>query len=56
LIELEPGLLLRVAHLEAVITLKEERASVYDLAALPTLRATLAEIRRLPSSPSTTSE
>jgi len=52
-VELEPGLFLRVACLEAVITLKEERASLYDLAALPTLRATLAEIRWLPS---TTSE
>ena len=54
-VELDSGLSLRVVSLETVITLKEERASLADLAALPTLRATLAEIRRLQSS-STTSE
>jgi hypothetical protein len=56
LVEIEPGVSVRVATLEAVITHKEEQASLADLAVLPTLRATLAEIRRRQSSSSTTSE
>jgi hypothetical protein len=56
ILEMTPGLSLRVANLEAVITLKEEQGTLVDLAVLPTLRATLAEIRRLKSAPPTTSE
>ena len=46
-IEIEPGFSLRVARLDAVIAVKEGQAGLLDLAILPTLRATLAEIRRL---------
>jgi predicted nucleotidyltransferase len=37
----------RVLHLETLIQLKEELGRDKDLAVLPTLRATLAEKRRL---------
>jgi hypothetical protein len=54
-LRISSDLSLRVDSLETVILLKEEQASLVDLAALPVLRATLAEIRRLKSE-STTSE
>ena len=52
---IEPDLRIRVVDLETLIATKEEAGRDRDLATLPTLRATLAEIRRLQSS-STTSE
>jgi hypothetical protein len=52
---IEPELRVRVVSLEILIATKEEAGREKDLAALPTLRATLAEIRRL-ASKSTTSE
>ena len=56
LLEISPDLSVRVVDIETVIRLKEEQASLVDLAVLPTLRATLAEIRRIQSEPPTTSE
>ena len=53
---IEPDLNIRVVNLETLIATKEEAGRDKDLAVLPTLRATLAEIRRLQSSSSTTSE
>jgi hypothetical protein len=50
-----PDLRVRVVNLEMRIATKEEAGRDKDLAALPVLRATLAEIRRLKSE-STTSE
>lgn len=43
---LEPGLSIRVIDLPTLITLKEQAGRPKDLAALPVLRATLAEVRR----------
>jgi hypothetical protein len=54
--EIEPSLRIRVVSLETLVVTKEEAGREKDLAVLPTLRATLAEIRRLKSAPSTTSE
>ena len=51
-----PGLQVQVLNLETLIALKEQAGRDKDLAVLPILRATLAEIRRLPTSPPTTSE
>jgi hypothetical protein len=53
---IEPDLRVRVVGLETLIATKEEAGRDKDLAALPTLRATLAEIRRLKSEPPTTFE
>lgn len=52
---IEPDLRVRVVGLETLIATKEEAGRDKDLAALPTLRATLAEIRRLKSESPTTS-
>lgn len=54
--EVEDGLNIRVLDLETLIATKEEAGRAKDLAILPTLRATLAEVRRLQSEQSTTSE
>ena len=54
-LELETGVDIRVLDLEMLITTKEEAGREKDERLLPTLRATLAEIRRLKSE-STTSE
>jgi hypothetical protein len=47
--EIEPGLNIRVLNLETLVATKEEAGREKDLAMLPTLRATLNEIRRLKS-------
>ncbi len=44
--ELEPGLVVRVLALEMIIALKEELGGEKDLAVLPVLRRTLAELRK----------
>lgn len=54
--EIEPTLRIRVVDLETLIATKEEANRPKDLAVLPILRATLAEIRRIRSESSTTSE
>lgn len=43
--ELEPGLVVRVLALDMIIALKEELGGEKDLAVLPVLRRTLAELR-----------
>jgi hypothetical protein len=53
---IEPDLRVRVLSLEVLVATKEEAGRDKDIAVLPTLRATLAETRRLKSEPSTTSE
>jgi hypothetical protein len=45
-IEIAPGLGVRVLDLETIIRIKEELGAGKDLAVLPVLRRTLAEIRR----------
>jgi hypothetical protein len=45
-VEISPGLTVHVLNLETIISVKEELGSEKDLAALPLLRRTLAEIRR----------
>jgi hypothetical protein len=50
---IEPDLRVRVVSLEMLIATKDEAGREKDLAVLPTLRATLAEIRRLKSEPTT---
>jgi hypothetical protein len=54
--EIAPGLRVRVLYRETLIAVKEEVGRDQDLAVLPVLRATLAEIRRRQSESSTTSE
>ena len=44
-VDLAPGLRVRVLDLETQIAIKEELGGEKDLAVLPVLRATLAEIR-----------
>ena len=46
----------RVLDMQTLIATKEEAGRERDLAVLPILRATLDEIRRLRSGPSTTSQ
>ena len=46
LMEVAPGLAVRVLDLETIIQIKEEVGGEKDLATLPVLRRTLAEIRR----------
>ncbi len=46
LMEVAPGLAVRVLDLETIIQIKEEVGGEKDLAVLPVLRRTLAEIRR----------
>src|SRR3954468_8693064 len=53
--EIAPGVQVRVLDLETLIATKEEAGRDKDLAVLPTLRATLAEIRRRTVETSTTS-
>jgi hypothetical protein len=53
---IEPDLKIRVVNLETLIATKQEAGRDKDLAVLPVLRATLAEIRRRQSASSTTSE
>ena len=50
--EISAGLFVRVLNLETLILLKEEAGRDKDLAVLPTLRATLAEIRQRSAPPS----
>jgi hypothetical protein len=45
-LELEDGLTVRVVDLPTLIELKEKAGRPKDLAVLPVLRATLAEIQR----------
>jgi len=47
-VEIAEGIRVRVLDLETLIALKEELGGDKDRAALPTLRATLAEKRKLP--------
>lgn len=54
--EITPELRVRVLDLETLIATKEEAGRDKDAAALPVLRATLAEIRRQKSGATTTSE
>ena len=54
-IQISPGLMIRVLNLETLIATKEEAGREKDLAVLPTLRATLEEIRRRNAELSTTS-
>lgn len=54
--EIEPTVNVRVLDLETLIATKEEANRPKDQQILPVLRATLAEIRRLQSGSSTTSE
>jgi hypothetical protein len=54
--EITPELQVRVLDLDTLIETKEEAGRDKDTAALPTLRATLAEVRRRQAASSTTSE
>jgi len=54
-VEITAELRVRIVDLETLIAIKAERATLVDVAALPTLRATLEEIRRRDVETSTTS-
>jgi hypothetical protein len=54
-LEIALGVKIRVLDLATLIATKEEAGRDKDLAVLPTLRATLAEVRRSHSGPDTTS-